>query len=96
MEEVRERIATAVDPSPEEPIRSVEEVLRMLIVDARSGSPPLPLALQPGLGRDRAGSHRERLFEASRAFYRSASATRGLIEAGARAGGSAPISIPPR
>ena len=89
MEEVRERIATAVDPSPEEPIRSVEEVLRMLIVDALPGITRRFHSLYNQawgvIARDPAA--RERLFEASRAFYRERERDfEGLIEAGARAG----------
>lgn len=89
MEEVRERIATAVDPSPEEPIRSVEEVLRMLIVDALPGITRRFHSLYNQawgvIARDPAA--RQRLFEASRAFYRERERDfEGLIEAGARAG----------
>ena len=89
MEEVRERIATAVDPSPDEPMRSVEDVLRMLIVDALPGITRRSYSLYnqaSGLiARD--PEARRRLFEASRAFYRERERDfKGLIEAGACAG----------
>jgi len=89
MEEVRERIATAVDPSQEEPIRSVEDVLRMLIVDALPGITRRFHSLYNQawgvIARD--PEARRRLFEASRAFYRERERDfEGLIEAGALAG----------
>jgi AcrR family transcriptional regulator len=89
MEEVRERIATSVDPSQDQPIRSLEDVLRMLVVES------LPALTQrfhslynqaSGLiARD--SEARRRLFEANQAFYRDRERDfAGLIEAGARAG----------
>lgn len=89
MEEVRERIATAVNPSPDEPIRSVEDVLRMLIVDALPGLTRRFHSLYNQawgvIARD--PEARRRLFEASQAFYRERERDfEELIEAGARAG----------
>ena len=89
MEEVRERIATAVDPSQEEPIRSVEDVLRMLIVEALPGITRRFHTLYNQawgvIARD--PEARRRLFEASQAFYRERERDfEGLIEAGALAG----------
>ena len=89
MEEVRDRIATGVDPSPDEPMRSVEEVLRMLIVDNLPGltrrSHSLYHQASGVIARD--PEARRRLFEASQAFYREREADfEGLIEAGASAG----------
>jgi AcrR family transcriptional regulator len=89
MEEVQERIASAVDPSPDQPLRSLEEVLRMLVVEA------LPALTQrfhslynqaSGLiARD--SEARRRLFAANQAFYRDRQRDfEGLIEAGAGAG----------
>ena len=89
MEEVRERIATAVDPSPEQPIRSVEDVLRMLIVEPLPGiTRRFHSLLQPGVGGDRRDAEaRRRFFEANQVFYRERERDfEGLIEAGARAG----------
>jgi AcrR family transcriptional regulator len=89
MEEVRDRIATGVDPSPEEPMRSVEEVLRMLIVDTL----PALTRRSHSLYNQASGvivrdpEARRRLFEASQAFYRERERDfEGLIEAGASAG----------
>jgi len=89
MEAVRERVEAAVDPNPEEPIRSVEDVLRMLIVEALPGLTRRPYSLEEqawgAIARD--PEARQRLVEARRAFYRERE--RGLerlIEAGARAG----------
>lgn len=89
MEEVRERIATGVDPTPDEPTRSVEEVLRMLIVDALPGliqrSHSLYNQASSVVARD--PEARRRLFEASQAFYRERERDfEGLIQAGARSG----------
>jgi AcrR family transcriptional regulator len=89
MEEVRERIATGVDPSPDEPTRSVEEVLRMLIVEALPGliqrSHSLYNQASSVVARD--PEARRRLFEASQAFYRERERDfEGLIQAGARSG----------
>jgi TetR/AcrR family acrAB operon transcriptional repressor len=89
MEEVRERIATAVDPSPDEPIRSVEAVLRMLIVEAlpalTRGFHSLYNQAWGVIARD--PEARRRFFEANQAFYRERESDfEELIEAGARAG----------
>ena len=89
MEEVRERIATAADPSPDEPIRSVEDTLRMLIVEALPGLTGRSYALHNQawgvIARD--PKARRRLFDAYQAFYRERERDfEGLIEAGARAG----------
>jgi len=89
MEEVQERITTGVDPSPDQPIRSLEDVLRILVVEA------LPALTQrfhslynqaSGLiARD--SEARRRLFAANQAFYRDRQRDlEELIEAGARAG----------
>ncbi len=89
MEEVRERIATAVDPSPDEPTRSVEEVLRMLIVDAL---PELTRRFHSLYNQvwgvtARNPEARRRLFAANQAFYRERERDLGaLIQAGAQAG----------
>lgn len=89
MEEVQERITTSVDPSPDQPIRTLEDVLRILVVEA------LPALTQrfhslynqaSGLiARD--SDARRRLFAANQAFYRDRQRDfEELIEAGARAG----------
>lgn len=89
MEEVKERIASGVDPRPDQPIQSLEYVLRMLVVEA------LPALTQrfhslynqaSGLiARD--SEARRRLFAANQAFYRDRQRDfEELIEAGARAG----------
>lgn len=89
MEEVRERIATAVDPSPDQPTRSVEEVLRMLIVDSL---PELTRRFHSLYNQvwgvtARNPEARRRLFAANQAFYRERERDLGsLIQAGARAG----------
>jgi AcrR family transcriptional regulator len=88
MEEWRERIALAVNPSEDQPIRSVEEVLRMLIVDVipellRSHS--LRNQVWGLIARD--CEARRRLFEANRAFYNDRERELvALIEAGVRVG----------
>lgn len=88
MEEWRERIALAVNPSEDQPIRSVEEGLRMLIVDVipellRSHS--LRNQVWGVIARD--CEARRRLFEANRDFYRERERELvTLIEAGVRAG----------
>ena len=89
MEEVRERIATTLDPSPDQPIRLLEDVLRMLIVDALPGPAQRSYSLYNQawgvIARD--PEARRRLFEASQAFYRERERDfEGLIEAGGRAG----------
>jgi TetR/AcrR family acrAB operon transcriptional repressor len=89
MEEVQERIARAVDPSEEQPLRKLEDVLRMLVVES------LPALTQRFhslyhqaaalIARD--SEARRRLFAANQAFYRDRERDfEGLIEAGARAG----------
>jgi AcrR family transcriptional regulator len=89
MEEVRERIEEAVEPSQDEPVRWLEAVLRMLIVES------LPELTQrfhslynqaSGLiARD--SEARRRLFAASQIFYRDREREfEVLIEDGARAG----------
>jgi len=91
MEEVRERIATAVEPSQEQPIRSLEDVLRMLFVDhipwlARRFH-SLYNQVWGVIARD--AEARRRFFEANRVFYRERERDfEGLIEAAARAGQS--------
>ena len=89
MEEVRERIEAAADPSQDQPIRSVEDVLRMLIVDhlpwltRRFHS--LYNQVWGVIARD--SDARRRFFEANQVFYRERERDfQGLIEAGARTG----------
>jgi AcrR family transcriptional regulator len=89
MEEVRERIATAAEPSQDQPMRSVEDVLRMLIVDhipwltGRFHS--LYNQVWGVIARD--AKARRRFFEANQNFYRERERDfEGLIEAGARTG----------
>jgi AcrR family transcriptional regulator len=89
MEEVRERIAASVDPSREQPLRSVEGVLRMLIVDAipRLTQRSISLHMQAWGVIARDPDARRRLFEANQAFYGERERDfRGLIEAGAQTG----------
>jgi AcrR family transcriptional regulator len=88
MEDVRERITAAVDPSPDEPVRSVEDTLRMLIAAIR-GITHRSLSLHNQawgvLARD--PEARRRLVEAYQAFYGERQRHfEELIEAGARAG----------
>ncbi len=89
MEEVQERIAAGVDPSPDQPIRSLEDELRMLVVVS------LPALTQRfhSLYNQAAGliardsEARQRLSAANQAFYRDRQRDfEELIEAGARAG----------
>jgi AcrR family transcriptional regulator len=89
MEEVRDRIATAVGPSQDEPIRSVEEMLSARIVAAIPGLTRRSYALNNQawgvIARD--PEARRRLFEAYQVFYRERERDfERLIEAGARAG----------
>ena len=89
MEEVRARIEAAVNPNLDEPIRSVEDVLRMLIVEVLPGLTRRPYSLEEQawgvIARD--PEARQRLVEARRGFYRERErALERLIEAGARAG----------
>jgi hypothetical protein len=89
MEEVRERIETAVGPSQDEPLRSLEDVLRMLIVDAipRLTRRSVSLHMQAWGVIARDPDARRRLFEANQAFYGERERDfKGLIEAGAGAG----------
>ena len=88
MEEVREWVTTAVDPSPDEPIRSVEDTLRMLIAaihELTRRSHSLHSQAWGVIARD--PEARRRLFDAYQAFYRERQHHfEELIEAGARAG----------
>jgi AcrR family transcriptional regulator len=89
MEDVRERIATAVDPSPDEPIRSVEDMLSARVVAALPGLTRRSYALHNQawgvIARD--PEARRRLFDAYRALYRERERDfEELIEAGVRAG----------
>jgi AcrR family transcriptional regulator len=89
MEQVRERIEAAVDPSPDEPLRSMEDVLQMLIVETLPGLTKRSYSLYTQasgvIARD--SEARRRLFDAIQAFYRERERDfEGLIEAGARAG----------
>jgi AcrR family transcriptional regulator len=89
MEELREQIATTVDPNQDEPSRLMEDVLRMLIVEAIPGFTQRLHSLHNQasgvIARDPVA--RRRLFEANQAFYRERERDfEGLIEAGARAG----------
>ena len=89
MEEVRERIAATVDPSPDEPIRSVEDMLSARVVaalpDLTRRSYSLHNQAWGVIARD--PEARRRLFDAYQAFYRERERDfEGLIEAGARAG----------
>jgi AcrR family transcriptional regulator len=89
MEEVQERIAAAVDPRPDQPIRSLEDVLRMLVVESLPALTERFHSLYnqaSGLiARD--SEARRRLFAANQAFYRDRERDfEELIEAGARAG----------
>jgi AcrR family transcriptional regulator len=89
MEEVQERIASAVDPRPDQPIRSLEDVLRMLVVESLPALTERFHSLYnqaSGLiARD--SDARRRLFAANQAFYRDRERDfEELIEAGARSG----------
>jgi len=89
MEELRDQIATTVDPNLDDPIRAVEHVLRMLIVEGIPGFTQRLHSLHNQasgvIARD--PEARRRLFEASQAFYRERERDfERLIEAGARAG----------
>jgi AcrR family transcriptional regulator len=89
MKEVREGIATAVDPSREQPVRSVEEMLRVAIAAAVRGLTRSSYTLHNQawgvIARD--PEARRRLFEAYQVFYNERERDfEELIEAGARAG----------
>jgi AcrR family transcriptional regulator len=89
MEEWRERITTAVNPSEEEPVRTMEGVLRALIVDAIPGitSQSHSLRNQAWGVMARDPEARQRLFDANQAFYREREQEFvKAVEAGARAG----------
>jgi AcrR family transcriptional regulator len=89
MEEWRDRIAAAVNPNEQQPVRAVEEVLRALIVDAIPGitSQYHSLRNQAWGVMARNPEARQRLFDANQAFYRDREQEfETAVEAGARAG----------
>jgi AcrR family transcriptional regulator len=89
MEEWRDRITATVNPSKQQPVRAVEEVLRALIVDAIPGITSQSHSLRNQawgvMARDLEA--RQRLFDANQTFYREREQEfERAIEAGARAG----------
>ncbi len=89
MEEWRDRITATVNPTEQQPVRAVEEVLRALIVDAipdiTSQSHSLRNQAWGVMARD--PEARQRLFDANQTFYREREQEfETAIEAGARAG----------